>query len=347
WFFVSVKIIMPLLGGKGFSRIIGYRYREVGGSFTGIIKMMLTSPITIIKYMFSPLIKIKYLLSLFLPFCFLPFLNPGLVFICLPVFIQNLLSTYFGQYRLLSQYSALMIPFLFLALINSIKMIPEIIPFKKKLQSRLSIRNTTIQIFFVLIVLITEVLSFKGPDIWPYVYGREDFIATAALPEERIRIVNEIMNIIPARSSVSASHNYLIHHLARRKDIFGIDKNGEIIKDRKPDYVLIDFSAASYFKIEPLEPILNKEYFNIFKNNGLNLFVRKDISSAYDSRKESRITPEEKQMYNRAHNNQAIKSHFIDIRVDPLNPQLYNKLGIYYINQKKYYLAVEQFEKAI
>ena len=118
YWIVAVFLIIPsLANGHGFLWQVNYAW--LGPDSRAILTTILTDPLYTARGVFT-LEKGRYLAQLLWPLALLPLLRPRVLLIPLPILALNLLSGEAVQFDLFHQYQALIIPFLFIAAIESL-----------------------------------------------------------------------------------------------------------------------------------------------------------------------------------------------------------------------------------
>lgn len=227
-FYAELQYIIPFFRqGQSFQYLDRYAY--LGNSLGEFARTLLFRPFYVLKHVLIP-DKILYVTLLTGAVSFLCFFSPSTFMLAIPVFAQNLLCTYAGQYGFHSQYNSGSIPFLFIAAIfglsNLLKNRDEIKQAKiKKIARR-------IIIFFVVVSMLEFSLGY---------FFRYTFITRHVL------FGHALMKKIPGAASVSASSN--VHpHLTHRYDLWEFPKGvGEA------EYVLIE-------TFDPIWPLEDKDY---------------------------------------------------------------------------------------
>ena len=97
-------------------------YNSLGATPIEIIKNFFFHPEKIFTVILQPA-NIHYLRELFEPLLFLPVLSPHILFLALPIFLQHLLSSAPTNHVIFYHYAATLTPFIFLALVQSLKFI--------------------------------------------------------------------------------------------------------------------------------------------------------------------------------------------------------------------------------
>lgn len=123
YFFAVVKIVMPSFGREvQVARFSGIMAPGSSG-FGAIAKTLVTNPYFTLRFIFGNPDKLVFLSQLLLPVIFLPLLGGTAWLIAIPAFAVALLSSAETQYSIASQYSAIMIPFVFvLAVFGLVKL---------------------------------------------------------------------------------------------------------------------------------------------------------------------------------------------------------------------------------
>jgi len=253
WLILAQWIIIPFAQGRALfdfdNRYFLDRYDPlVGQSYSEIFWNIIRQPIQIAHYALADSDKLVYLFQLFFPLAFLPLAAPEALLISVPVLAQNLLVEYAGQYSILSQYHAEIIPFLFYGLCLGVARIARWRSHKWSLAAiGRVIRSTakaqeptptkTLRPLLVLVlcmVLAANVLS----GVWQFAFGRRDFLYAIAKSPERRQAARELMTLIPKDASVLTDVS-MISHLGGRAWLRTIGR--EALFAREWDYVLLDF----------------------------------------------------------------------------------------------------------
>ncbi|MBA3384320.1 MAG: DUF2079 domain-containing protein [Actinobacteria bacterium] len=197
------------------------RYDEVGGSPTGILKTLVTDPLTIVRALFDRE-GLAYLLALLVPLAFLPLAAPLALLPALPDLALNLLSSTETQTSIHFHYVAPLIPALFAAAIFGAARLKR--PVVKPL---------------VALVLASNFVLGAIP-LWGAIPGGEDLQAGAALISDHDRTAARALRLIPGDAVVSAS-NSLGAHLSGRRRFFSFpiraDATWIAVDERSPGYL--------------------------------------------------------------------------------------------------------------
>jgi uncharacterized membrane protein len=197
------------------------RYEEVGGSPTGILKTIVTDPLTIVRAAFD-VDGLTYLLVLLVPLAFLPLAAPLALLPALPDLALNLLSSTDTQTSIHFHYVAPLVPALFAAAIFAAARFER--PIVKPL---------------VALVLVSNFVLGAIP-LWGAIPGGEDLQANAALVSDHDRTATRALRLIPDRAVVSAS-NSLGAHLSERRRFLSFpireDATWVAVDERSPGYL--------------------------------------------------------------------------------------------------------------
>lgn len=231
FFMTSADIFMS---GKD-SLSFAYYYEDLipnKNGVAGIVVSVVTNPLFIIKTMFAEP-KIVYLLTLFLPLCFLPFLAKtsrvmlgyGLLF--------TLLATRTAVFSPAFQYSATLIPFAFALTPIALRQVEDgALPGYLGLDSR---RLSRALLGAALVSSLLVSWKFGGYLDNQFFRGGFSRVARGLSPAEKLTYawLDETVASIPAGKSVGTT-NKLGCHVSNRKDVVFYPGHGET------DYVLLD-----------------------------------------------------------------------------------------------------------
>jgi uncharacterized membrane protein len=278
WLFVAQWIIIPFAAGSPLfemDRRFFNRYDPlVGQSYGEIVSNIATRPLQILSYAFGNADKRAYLFDLLFPLAFVPFIVPKLLLVCVPVVAQNLLSAYQGQYALLGQYHAEIIPILIYALCLAIKRIEQSwAPAMAARSDLVATRSSGVIICALGIILIaTTIANFRSP-IWSFAVGKSDFLLAISKREEGRKTALEYISLIPEQASVISDVS-MISHLGGRAWLNTIYREAFVVRDW--DYVLIDlrFPWIANITTQELARTLNDKGYRSLANNGIVLFKR-------------------------------------------------------------------------
>lgn len=208
WSAVALFVIIPAFRG-GSSDSLG-RYAWLGSDPVAMIGTILTRPQLVIDHLTEPE-RLWFLVMILLPVGFLALLSPRILAVGIPALTYNLLSDVPSQSSIYFQYTAPLIPFVFLALIEGIEQL--------RVSGRRLGRRPVPWIAGWLIVAIIVSWALENPFTTPIqspyfeVYGLGRFSDRAAF--------DEALALLPADASVSTMMAYGPHlSLRRRYNLF-------------------------------------------------------------------------------------------------------------------------------
>lgn len=248
WLILSLFFIIPYFNSIGY--LHSSRYELSNGIFC------------LLMHNFH--LKIIYLVLLFLPLIFTPLVAPELLIISLPSFAEILLQ-WPVSYRITTQYSALVIPIIFVASIIGIK----------KIHSKFYQIKFTKKVLYSLIFifsLLSCLLCTPAP-VSPFtLYHKFSPNNCNYVIDDHIQNINQAIKMIPPDCSVSTQNN-LAGHLSQRMDIF-IDYR------ENAQYILIDNKTKNLewlnppmgeFPLEKYDLIFNVDEIQLYKLKDTNL----------------------------------------------------------------------------
>ena len=238
------------------------RYEEVGGSPAGILKTLVTDPLTIVRAAFD-FDGLEYLLVLLVPLAFLPLGAPLALLPALPDLALNLLSSTETQTSIHFHYVAPIVPALFAAAIFAAARFER--PIVKPL---------------LLLVLVSNFVLGAIP-LWGAIPGGEDLQANAALISDHDRTATRALRLIPDDAVVSASNSLGAHLSARRRFLsFPIreDATWIAVDERSPGY--LDRFAPGPYAIAIARLRRDPTWELVFDEDGVLVFRRESSAAA-------------------------------------------------------------------
>jgi uncharacterized membrane protein len=232
------------------------RYEEVGGSPTGILKTLVTDPLTIARAVFGRE-GLAYLLALLVPLAFLPLAAPLALLPALPDLALNLLSSTDTQTSIHFHYVAPLVPALFAAAIFAAARLKR--PVVKPL---------------VALVLASN-FALGAIPLWGAIPGGEDLQADAALVSAHDRTAARALRLIPDDAVVSASNSLGAHLSGRRRFLsFPIraDATWIAVDERSPGY--LDRFAPGPYAIAIARVRRDARWRLVFNEDGVLVFRR-------------------------------------------------------------------------
>jgi len=191
YFYLLINYIFPSLTGK-----MGYlstsAFSWMGNSFGEIIRFIFIHPFTILKEILGTPRKIFYLVAVFGPFLFIPFLAPLYLIPAVPILLISLLSHDPNHYTYAHHYTAGLIAPVFMAFIKGL---PKI----EKLIGGLWLVICISLLFHILLSPSPISRIFWTNKVWNYGYQ-------AYIPTERDRVIKETLKrFIPSDPKVAVS----------------------------------------------------------------------------------------------------------------------------------------------
>lgn len=238
------------------------RYEEVGGSPTGILKTLVTDPLTIARAAFDSH-GLGYVLALLVPLAFLPLAAPLALLPALPDLALNLLSSTETQTSIHFHYVAPLVPALFVAAIFAAARL------KRPLVTPL-----------VGLVLASNFVLGAIP-LWAAVPGGEDLRAGEALISDHDRVASRALELIPDDAVVSAS-NSLGAHLSDRRRFLSFPIRSDAawiaVDERSPGY--LDRFAPGPYALAIARVRNDPRWQLVFDEDGVLVFRRGSSAAA-------------------------------------------------------------------
>ncbi|MFQ6080828.1 MAG: DUF2079 domain-containing protein, partial [Candidatus Bathyarchaeia archaeon] len=181
WFFLTMFVIVPY-----FNQPYSYFYM---GQYK-------------IEYLFLDLDrKLLYIIKLFAPLLYIPLFD-GLILMALPALGQGLLSTNASRYSINNHHPALLVPFIFLSAIYSIKRVSTLVDNSIKHVFQEKLLAPLLVISLLLCFFTSPIPQMGMPVITPH-----------------HRALKEVIKLIPDDASVY-TQNDLFPHLAHRSNVY-------------------------------------------------------------------------------------------------------------------------------
>lgn len=272
FWYIFFKAIPQAHGGKHFAL---YYYSDFGSSPTEIIKTIVFSPTKTLSTMFAP-DRVEYLKQLFIPLGFLTVLSPLYLIFTLPDLVINLLSSNPPFHQIFYQYSAVIVPFLFIGAMYSVVLLRKRFP---------KIPVPFFSYYILVFGLIGAILY--GPLPGEHYANTDMFTKPLSYASE----IDDFLGSIPARYSIAATNN-LGSHLSHRQLIYtiptGVDQADVVVfllNDRFAQPSLTDQKAMAA-KLEK-----DPKYVELFKEQDFIAFAKKSLNFQKRLRKEAKIFP--------------------------------------------------------
>ncbi len=244
------------------------RYRHLGNSLSEIILTFLLKPFKVIWYLIAPE-NMTYLHELFGPFLFLSVFSLPIIFLFSPLLLQHLLSAYHPEHTIHFHYGNSMVPFIFLAGVQTFKLIGK----KEKI--------FRFAIFFFLSACLFQTYQ-AGSDILDRITYNNSFLTNYRW---------SMIRNIPVDAPVVASFIFQAE-LSRRKELFSFHKvfddyyqNAEKIKEstlyvkknfelpKNVNYAIVDFyDFMILYSLENNLESMSGHLQEFFKQSGLDVW---------------------------------------------------------------------------
>jgi uncharacterized membrane protein len=223
-------------------------------------------------YLISHLAKkqnIFYFINLFGPVCFISLLSPSTLLIALPIFSINLLSSYHYTHGIEHQYSATIVPFIFISAIYGTN---TLLNYLKNRVFKNKKRKDILEITYSLVFLLSLIFFFLKSNT----FDAKNWVIT-----DHHKIIKKVISEIPQDASLTAL-NKIVPHAAERHEVYMFDDHIDSV-----DYILYDFYASEVKIIDRstylfpsvwpyndrIEKVLrNKEYGIVNYEDGVCLF---------------------------------------------------------------------------
>jgi uncharacterized membrane protein len=263
YFLLTLKVFMPLIGQPynyvdRYSALKSLHY----SGYEGILYTIIAHPFYTLQYVFFDPRKILYLVILFYPVLFLPFFSKKSFVLILPSLFTNLLSSYPDQYSIHTQYSAIIIPFLFFTSVMGYANLP------KKLEKY---KKVICYIIIVLTIVSVSSATFKS-------INRNTFFIYPDVPENAS--LRMLLKEIPPDAPVAAIP-VIVPHLSQRNNIWLLPNINNA------EYILFDikcpipFEPLSYDQtLSLLKQLLQQKRFGVFDQKDNYVILKKDFSAA-------------------------------------------------------------------
>ncbi|MGB3684007.1 MAG: DUF2079 domain-containing protein [Rubrobacteraceae bacterium] len=286
YFLLIMQVVIPAFNVGDTSELVEGRYEAFGGSITGVARTALTDPLFTLSYLLSGN-KPLYLASLLGMTGFLALFAPLVLAIPLPEIAINLLSDRPQMANVRYQYSAPILPFVYLAAAAGLRNLEDFWERARNYRRRPFTwlgrlapegKARSLPLFLALGILLfgAQVAYDAGP--LP-LFSSPDNTSTVIHPpsREHLDALNEAVSRIPDGAKVSAT-NQIGPHLAHRRYLYLFPT----IQDA--EYVVVDETTPAYDTY--INPVLNlqttnrlrenPDYQNIYERNGVVVFERRD-----------------------------------------------------------------------
>jgi uncharacterized membrane protein len=230
WLAIVMLVIIPQFAG-GQMLAGAYGYGALGATPGEVLNALVTKPIFVLQYMFSPA-KLQYLFDTFRAMGFVPLLQPQVLLLSLPIFLENLLSSRSVQVTLHYQYQAMIFPVLFASAAFGIAWLVRKVGWLSRHASLAAFCLTAL-------VIIGSATMTVNPN--------NQVLNALKHPESQARIeaANQLIAMVPADAPVAASSG-LGAHMGRRQELYfypgGASYPAALVD--KAHYLLVDVQGA-------------------------------------------------------------------------------------------------------
>ena len=247
----------------------GGSYSYLGNSFSGIIKTFIGNPLIVIKELMN-MKKFLFIYVLFAPLLFMPFLSPSTLALTVPSFAIQLLSACPLHYAINNQYSASVIPFIFISFIYGLK---------KLSAKKLEVAVVSVFITSVCFTIMTGA-SPVSYSFWNYKKSNNPYSFKNYTISKRDMQLNSAIASIQEGASVCAQNSVYTSRLAKR-DIFYVFP----YEYERADYIILDEKRLKYVgdhieneKYDILLKEISKTHTIVFQDDGIYFFKKRFYS---------------------------------------------------------------------
>ncbi|MDP2684221.1 MAG: DUF2079 domain-containing protein [bacterium] len=243
YFIISVKLVMPALGG-GLVRID--RYAHFGSTIGEVLKNVFLNPALLFSTVFT-YAKIKYVFFLLLPVIFLSLRSFSFIFLVLPGVAENILTNYNPQFSGLYQYDAVILPGLYISTIYGLVF----------LLNKIKKERAVACVMIALSLISFGYFLFYNP-LFASVLNTTDLF----VGNKNRAVYDKVVKMIPKEGSVAAP-TVMVPHLTHREYIRMIGT-----EDFFTDIVIIDrfdkygFNSDEQFQAY-FDSKINSQFYNM------------------------------------------------------------------------------------
>lgn len=205
YFVATVFLVIPRFSTEGYQ--YSTRLSQFGESPLEALKNMIVHPFRTLEILVSRL-NARYVFDLLTPVAFLCLLAPLLLLPALPAFLINIVSNFKPQHEITHQYTAAIVPFLFIATVFAFR--------KLRRWARGASRSGFVvgAVAFVLLACSLAGSFCLGPGPFSDNWKREEYTSS---PHKEV--MREAIAVVPDEASVS-SQMYFLQHLSEREHLY-------------------------------------------------------------------------------------------------------------------------------
>ncbi len=230
WTCLAIFVVVPAFAGDD-SMYFGF-YDEVGGSPQGVLRMLVTDPLTVLGALVEPN-DIAYVVWLGLPLLGLFLLSPGLAAVALPQLLANGLSDFRSMSDPRYHSVAAIVPFLFAATVFGLVRVRE---------------GRRIPLAAAVLVTCAALSLVLGP--WARAVGLTPLGGRDSLPGDRVASLDVAVALVPDGAPVSASNTAGVR-LSDRRYVYSVPVLG------RAEWVVVD--TADPWVVREGSPILSND----------------------------------------------------------------------------------------
>ena len=213
WTCLAIFVIVPASAGED-SMYFGF-YDEVGGSPQGVVKMLVTDPLTVLGALVEAH-DIVYVLWLGVPLLGLFLLSPALAAVAIPQLLANGLSDFRSMTDPRYHSVAAIVPFLFAATVFGLARVRE---------------GRRVPLAAAVLVICASLSLVLAP--WARVLGLTPLGGREVLSGERVAALDAAVALVPPGAAVSASNTAGVR-LSDRRYVYSVPVLG------RADWVVVD-----------------------------------------------------------------------------------------------------------
>lgn len=270
WYYLCFNIIFPYFNNGG-SFVYWGQYDTQGGSgILGIVTSTLFKPLTFLRTLVTPEIKVQMMLMTFGQFSFLLFLFPPAILIIFPSLMEKLLSSGIAMSNG-AHYSAAITA---VTVVATFEALPHI--YRYKLVKKY-VHNKNL--FFAALIFYCSLFStvFFGYNGYSLIPSVHNSIYERGLTDANYQVLSQVLTNLPPNATVAAQYQIEPHLNGYYKDVTNwpgmTGKEDFVIVDEQLPLVLGGTAQQYTADLEQLAK--NKNYQMVVANSGIYVFKRK------------------------------------------------------------------------
>jgi len=205
YFLLAVFLLIPRLGPEGFQ--YSSRLQAFGKSPWEAAKNMLVHPRNTYHVIVNR-INARYVFDLLFPVAFLCILAPVLLIPAFPAFFINIISNFSEQHTIFFQYTAALIPFIFVAVVFGMR------KFKNWSEGAFRPRLVVAGVAFVLVACAIAGNFYLSPSPISATWKKSAYTA-----DSHVDVLRKAVRLVPKQAPTSAQI-YALPHLSEREKIY-------------------------------------------------------------------------------------------------------------------------------